>query len=489
MKARGLMRHGLLVAGLALLVFAAGVAIPLDEYAGVPVAGGPLVIDDIAIVDLAAGVVRPGQTIVIAAHRIVYAGAGASAPVPAGARRIAGTGKYAMPGLWDMHIHTVGLSPQLHFPLLIANGVTSVRDMGDGCSFGGDLDCVPTAAAWHKRAAAGTLLAPRIVSTASYHVETVEAGMVQALKARGDTMLKLQLDADVSPDAFGALLSEARQHGMQAAGHLPYQVDLLDPRLDPLLDHFRSIEHDASLLPHCSRPDALFDGRNRNKRLALERANPARCAAVLALMARRGIAYVPSHIASNGQDWLLLSGDYQRDARVKYVALPQRLLWRAYAAIAVAGVRDEDRAVVEAWYRASLALTARAHASGVPVMAGSDSIDAYVTHGFGLHDELAQMVGAGLSPLDALRAATLVPARHAGREGDLGSIEAGKLADIVLLQKNPLDDIAHAGRIDSVVYDGKLYQRKELDGMLAFVERQAASFSVNCKFLWAMRPW
>lgn len=485
-KPSKLLRCVVLPLALAAGALAIGVALPVEELHPRPGDALPIVIDGISIVDLRAGMAQSDQTIIIVGERIVYAGSTAAAPVQANARRISGKGKYAMPGLWDMHVHTVDLSPQLHFPLLVANGVTSVRDMGDGCSFGGDLECTPLAPQWMQRRAAGTLLAPRIVSTASYHVEDDEQGIVAALRKRGDRMLKLQLGGDTDPRVFHALLRQAKVAGMQAAGHLPYAVDLLDPQLGPLA----SVEHDDGLLPQCSMHDPRFDGRSRSKMALLRRADEARCDAVLALMAKRGIAYVPTHVASSGQDWLLLSGDYRRDPRLQYVPLPQRLLWRAYASAHVAGTGADDRAPLQAWHKAALKLTARAQDSGVAVMAGSDSIDAYITHGFGLHDELAQLVKAGLTPVQALRAATSTPARHAGLERDFGSVETGKIADIVILDKNPLDNIAHARAIDSVVHGGRMHGRADLDAMLSFVRRQASSFSLNCKFLWAMiRPW
>lgn len=485
-KPSRLLRYVALPLALAAGALAIGVALPVQELRPFPREALPVVIDDISIVDLSAGVARSDQTIVIVGERIVYAGNAAAAPVQANARRVSGKGKYAIPGLWDMHVHSVDLSAQLHFPLLIANGVTSVRDMGDGCSFGGDLKCTPMAPQWEKLSSADALLAPRLVSTASYHVEEAEEGIVAALRKRGDRMLKLQLDSDADPKVFHSLLRQAKEAGMQAAAHLPYTVDLLDPQFGPL----GSIEHDDGVLPQCSTHDPQFDGRSSSKMALLQRADEARCDAVLAQMAKRGIAYVPTHVASSGQDWLLLSGAYRRDERLKYVALPQRLLWRAYASVHVAGTGDDDRAPLEAWYKAAHKLTARAHARGVAVMAGSDALDAYVTHGFGLHDELAQLVKAGLTPVHALRAATSAPARHAGLERDFGSVEAGKVADIVILDKNPLDNIAHSRAIDSVIYGGKLHQRSDLDAMLAFVEQQASSYSLNSKFLWAMiRPW
>ena len=473
----------LLIISAAAVALAAGVAIPLQEF---PIAAedpGSIVVDNITIVDPRLGTASASQSIVISGNRISYAGPAASAPHSQGAKHVDGSGKYAIPGLWDVHIHTVALSPQLHFPLLLANGITAVRDMGEGCSFSGDLDCVPEAPVWRRRIAAGALIGPRIVATTSYHVEdAVDGDMVARLKARGDDFIKVQLDGQADPAILPKLIADATAKGMRVAGHLPFTADLLDPRMGTLV----SVEHDLSLLPQCSVWSVPFDGRNRSKDALLDRADTARRNAVLDAMASHGTAYVPTHVASSGQDWLLLSGNYRQDERVKYVPLPQRLLWRGYAAVTLAGTDDADRAPLERTYRASHELTKRAAMRGVAVMAGSDAIDAYIAHGFGLHDELNELVLAGLSPAEALRAATWTPARHFGLERDLGTIETGKLADLLLLANNPLEDIANAHNIDTVISNGKLYRRKDLDAMLAFTASQASSYSVASKFLWAM---
>lgn len=477
-----LLRFVVLPLVLAAAAFAAGVAMPLAHLALPAADVRPIVIDDVSVPDLESGETRAGQTIVITGTRIAYVGPAAGAPIPATARRVSGKGKFAIPGLWDMHVHSVDLSPQIHFPLLLANGVTSARDMGDGCSFTGKLDCAPQTRRWLEQRASGQLLAPRLVATASYHVEEASAGVVAALKARGDGMLKLQLDSDAEASLFHSLSAEGGQAGMRVAGHLPYTVDLLDARLAQL----DSIEHDHSLLPQCGPRSGAFDGRNAAKLALLRNLDPARCAAVLALMARRGIAYTPTHVASSGQDVQLLSGAYKDEPSLRYIPWPQRALWRLYATAHSGGSDEQDQTAMRAWQAASYNLTAQAVAAGVPVMAGSDSLDPYVSHGFGLHDELAKLVAAGLTPLQALRAATVVPARHMGLERELGTIAIGKAGDIVLLDRDPLTDIAHARAIHAVVANGQPHQRADLDRMLNFVASQAASFSLNCKFLWAM---
>lgn len=482
--------------GAAIAAFAIGVWWPLRELVPAASQSGPIVIDDVTLIDPRSGMAAARQAVIISGNRIAYAGPSAAAPPVHGARRIAGSGKYLMPGLWDAHVHTLKLSPQLHFPLMLANGVTSVRDMGDGCSWRGDLRCVPDAPAWKTRIAQGTLLAPRLVATASFHIESLgdsvpldgpaidkeSHALVAALKARGDDFIKLQLDERADPAVFQAMIRQAQALGMRSAGHLPFSVDLLDPLSAPM----HSIEHDSSLLPQCAALPAAFDGRNRSKAALLARVDEKRCDAVLAAMAGRGTAYVPTHIASTGQDWLLLSGAYADDARVAYVTAPQRWLWRLYAGMAVAGTDAGHGPVLEAYHRAAQRLTLRAHAHAVPVLAGSDAMDPYVTHGFGLHDELLQLVQAGLPPAEALRAATWTPARHFGLERDFGTVETGKVADMVLLDQNPLRDIRHARAIHALNFDGKVYPRQDLDAMLAYTREQASSFAVACQFIWGM---
>jgi len=119
----------------------------------------------------------------------------------------------------------------------------------------------------------------------------------------------------------------------------------------------------------------------------------------------------------------------------------------------------------------------------VKVLAGSDALDGDVIHGFSLHAELKNLVRAGLSPADALNAATIEPARHLGLEEKLGSIAVGKLADLVLLNANPLEDISNTQKISAVLSAGRIYEKGEIDSALAYVEEQAHSFTIASRFL------
>ena len=114
----------------------------------------------------------------------------------------------------------------------------------------------------------------------------------------------------------------------------------------------------------------------------------------------------------------------------------------------------------------------RMHDAGVPLLAGSDSANPYTYPGSGLHDELEELVAAGLTPVEALRTATTAPAKYLEAEDSLGSITVGKVADLVLLSANPLEDIQNVRRIEAVVARGRLFDRSDLDRMLAEVARR-----------------
>ena len=124
-----------------------------------------------------------------------------------------------------------------------------------------------------------------------------------------------------------------------------------------------------------------------------------------------------------------------------------------------------------------MALTGAMKRAGVGFLAGTDEENPYCFPGFSLHDELALLVKAGFSPLEALEAATINPARYLGRESTIGTIEAGKDADLILLDANPLDDIRNTTKIRTVVANGRLYDRAAIDQILANAEQDAAKWN------------
>lgn len=202
--------------------------------------------------------------------------------------------------------------------------------------------------------------------------------------------------------------------------------------------------------------------------------DPARCNEVFRTFVTNDTWYVPTHVTRRME---ALAGEsaFRNDARLKYVPAWLRNEWLGDADATVE--RDPTPAGRRArmdFYRTGLAITGAAHRAGVRILAGSDSGDTFAFPGSGLHDELEQLVEAGLSPADALRAATHDTAEFLGLADQYGTVEQGKRADLVLLSANPLENIANVRTIRSVVLGGRLLNRERLDALLRQAEATAA---------------
>ncbi|HEX8449630.1 MAG TPA: amidohydrolase family protein, partial [Allosphingosinicella sp.] len=160
------------------------------------------------------------------------------------------------------------------------------------------------------------------------------------------------------------------------------------------------------------------------------------------------------------------------DPNRKYVSKARNAVWDKDLE-ETAAVPPEERAALDRFFRHGLMITGLTHLAGVPIMAGTDASDTMIVPGFSLHRELALLERAGLSPMDALRSATSVPARYLGRARLNGGISAGKEADLVLLRADPLSDVRNIGSIEAVISDGRLFDRAALDSLLAEAERSA----------------
>lgn len=450
-------------AGLAL---AAGLSQPLDPIPQFGIRPDQLVIANVTIIDVTDGKAKSGQTVTIEGGKIVSVVEANDTAPPAGAMVIDGRDKFLIPGLWDAHVHTLAMSDRLHFPLMLAHGVTTIRNMGDGCSWRSTLDCVADQEQWQPSAQR-----PRIVASANYHIEQLDSadaaeGLVRAIKARGDDLIKIQLDDESDPDAskFAALVAASGRLGIPATGHVPTTARLTDPVYDAL----SSIEHDSQLLPLC-RAGA-----------------PESCDAVLAALARRRTAYVPTHLASTGQDVALARNQPEQERLLPFTSSALATIWQAYRWLHSSSTDAQDLAAFEQNHRDALRLTLKAHRAGVPILAGADALDPFVLHGPALHEELAYLARAGLSPAEVLRAATTSPAMTIGEGGETVLVGAGNRANLVLLDRNPLDDISATQAIHTVIANGSVYSPDDRARMIAFVKDQASHFSVGARSWWAL---
>jgi hypothetical protein len=445
----------------------------------------PLVVNHVTIINPGAAA-QPDMTVVIRGDRIVAVSRDArSSP---DALLVDGRGKFLIPGLWDMHIHGVYAKATRDFvqPLLVVNGVTGARVMAselpyDQISRQKEPHLQPDQLAPRTVSSGRTVNGPRGASKTSIVVQSARDGTaaIDSVLRSGGTFVKLFNNTPRA--AYFTLLHEARSRGVRVTGHLPWEIDALEAS-----DSGQAIEHVTSLMRSCS-------SREVELRDSLTRVRGTRAAAGTE---RRVIGYannsfdlarcrvLAARFAAH-QTWLAptLAAVYRKTtssasaAAVHYVPGGKSELEdaRAWEARRSAG---EQRFLQLQWQHARKIVNLM-HRAGAPILAATDAIAPTLVPGFSLHDELALLVSAGLTPAEALDAATGAPVRYLGMTDSLGSIAPGKLADLVLLAGNPLADIRNTRKIEAVVLRGHFLERRYLDDVLRDLRRRARNASLK----------
>ncbi len=488
------------------------------ERAELPPDGSSLAFTRVNVVDVESARVLPNQTVLIAGNRIQAVGSSARVKIPSGAQVVDATGKYLIPGLWDMHLHVVDPdtpgSPDVVLPLLVANGVTGGRDLG-AMSLDSILqlrsDIRTGQRIGPRLVVAGKLLdgVPLVFPPDAILVRTAEEGrqIVDSLAARGVDLIKPY--EMLRREVFFAIVDQAKRRGLLLAAHVPLSVDAAEVSDAGVqtLEHLRNIELACS-----SKADSLRAARTamleeEGARVApqgglafawsagyadgaafrakLHRAqrprardtyDPQRCADLLRRFARNGTWHDPT-LAIETSEVERPDTSHRVRATLRYVPPRFREAW-ARAVDGLDKLPPEEAAEMEMQARWLIRLVAALRDAGVGLLAGTDVSNPYMVPGFSLHEELRALTRAGLTPAEALRAATLHPAQALSATDSLGTVEGGKLADLVLLDANPLLDIGNARKIRGVVLNGRFLDRRALDQLLADAER-AANTSQN----------
>ena len=425
----------------------------------------PIALTHVTVIDVTSGAPKRDTTVVIIGDRISAIGDSANVSVPADAQVVDASGKFLIPGLWDMHVHWYFRDT---FTLFIANGVTGVRQMF------GNSDLLR----WRDQIAKGSLLGPRMFvaspiidgpepvwpNSISVSNENDGRKAVKRVKQWGADFVKVY--SLLPHDAYFGIADAAKQEGITFVGHVPNSVS---PREASDAGQ-KSIEHLTGILIECSDKETeLRDklvkadspgARGRVQATALETYDEKKAAKLFARFAKNHTWQCPTLTVLRSLAYL---GDesFRRDGRQRYI--PRQLLQRWMLR---ANRNQGDNAGAKRCFQKQLEIVRAMRKAGVPILAGTDTGNPFCFPGFSLHDELALLVIAGLTPVEALRSATLNPATFFGLEQTLGTIEPGKIADLVLLDANPLDDIRNTQRINAVVLNGRLFDRKALDKML-----------------------
>jgi imidazolonepropionase-like amidohydrolase len=443
---------------------------------------------NVTLIDGTGKPAQPGITVVISGNRIESLQR--DTPPKAGIRTEDGTGKFLIPGLWDMHAHLDG--PNLaSLPIFITQGVTGIRTMGGRV--------VPLQRQFDLRnsVAAGRRLGPRLVVPvrligiegmgipppppedrfpATERVITADE-VRNAVHAAVDQYRAdfIKVHNGLSREIFFAILSEGRALKIPVAGHVTQLQAPVETAARTVQETIASRGASLVTLAEASNAGlASIEHMDTLRRHLRERGAPndvviddlaashkAWLADLFALFRQNRTWFCPTLTDTERAGRILPD-----DPRLKYFSASQRAAWMKGSG-AIPLDQTESAARV---HRAHLSFTKAMHQAGVGLLAGTDFSPTWGMAGFGLHEELKQFVAAGLSPMDALRTATYNPAQFLGLLDTIGTIEPGKESEMVLLDGNPLDDIRNTAKINRVFTNGRTYSRQALDRMLAAVE-------------------
>jgi imidazolonepropionase-like amidohydrolase len=447
-----------------------------------------LAIAHVTVINPGTASVQPESIVVINADRITFVSHSVVVPLAKNTRVIDGRGQFLIPGLWDMHVHSAfgdwfPGGRDIILPLFIANGVTGVRDMG------GDI---PVLFGWRKQIAAGKIVGPRMIISgpmldallpegklrfpSSIAVTTPESAVaaVDSLKAQGVDFIKVQ--SVISHDAYLAAAAEARKVGLPIVGHVPDRVRLAEV----IAAGQKSVEHLMGIFEGCSTQEDKFIAGQGDLQLLLSTGDQAKCDALIQRLAQSQTWEVPTLAWQRGGTFLD-QRDLKHDPLDKYVpAYWREVTWKRFTEEMMPGLLHDPLELRQKYFAGNLQMVGALHRAGVPFMAGTDAAPGvYIMPGFSLHDELANFVEAGFTPMESLQTATSGPAKFLGTESTSGAIAPGKVADLVLLSANPLEDIHNTRQITAVIANGRLFDRPALNRILQDVEAAAKKAPSN----------
>jgi imidazolonepropionase-like amidohydrolase len=457
----------------------------LFAQAGLAQSGG-LALTHVTVVDPGVGKPQPDMTILVSGHDIVVVGQAKTVRIPASDKVIDGAGKFVIPGLWDMHSHFRDASRDLKMD--IANGVLGTRNMG-----GVVKDVFPL----RDAIAHGQQLGPMIVAcgpiidgpdswsnpdfTISVKTADEARAAVVSLKQQGTDCIKVY--DGLSRDSYFAILDEAKKLDLPVVGHLPSAISVREASDAGQ----RSLEHGIALAGGSTAEaeyikrrmdNSVFQEALRTRNFALIPAAIARdntmmldafsqerADATYRLLAKNNTFITPTLVTQRSLTFID-DLNAKPDPRMQYVSTEELQWWKPESGMLTKYRTPEYIAMKKREYAKMLEEVHRAQTLGVHLLAGTDITIPYTYPGFSLHDELQLFVEAGLTPMQALETATTNPALLLGLSKTWGRVERGYLANLVVLNADPLTDISNVNKIDSVVVNGQRWDRSQLDQLL-----------------------
>ena len=431
----------------------------------------PLVIENVVVVDVVAGRVTEPRTVIITDRRISAIGDPATTVIPPAAVRVEGNCRFLTPGLVDMHVHLFNNASHRPpndwaLPLFVANGVTGVREMRS------EISDLATIEGWRRAVEKRELIAPRILAAGvAVRGDSPDAARRDVRKAATAGAAFIKIFSEVPESHWRAILEEARALSIPVSGHVPTEVSALtaakagqrsNEHLTQLYEACSSKEKQFLAAHHGQRGNDALKLRDAQERDVLESFDAVACVETAKALAKTGQVQVPtltlSHFEARGA-----RKRFRDDPRWSSLRKDEQTRWERIIEQEPPGI---EQVAIRRWEVSRDIVRAMSDAR-VRILAGTDAPMPLVYPGSSLHKEMELLVESGLSPADALRAATIWSAEFLGLSDNSGSVAVGKRADLLLLDGNPLLDIKNTQRIRIVFLDGRVVNREQLDGMLA----------------------
>jgi hypothetical protein len=422
-----------------------------------------IAIQNVTVIDATGASAKSGMTVLITGNRILKINKTQKTKLAEDVKVVDGSGKFLIPGLWDMHIHPFDeedIRWKEFMAIFITNGITNVRVMF------GNLELHQ----WREEISSDKLIGPRMIiaSPRPAGISSVEEGrhFVRKSKSEGADFIKILSD-DLPRDVYFAIADEANKQGIPFAGHVPYSVSAVEASDAGQL----SLEHKHSVsIPYSELEEEIRTNlmnintlRERVKLMADIDYNEQKAKKLFTHLVENGTFVCPTLVVWNEpayRDKVELANDprfafYPSAVRNWFKYMGEKLI-DDEVITALRRICSESHYIVGAMNKAGVKILAGTDSGGVP----------FVFQGFSLHDELELFVESGLTPMEALQTATINAAECVGRLDSLGTIEEGKIADLILLEENPLLSIENTKKINSVLYNGKYFDRSKLDKIL-----------------------
>ena len=440
-----------------------------------------LILERVTVIDSTGSPAKPDVSVLIVDGKIQSISRTAKTKPVSDAIVIDATGKFLIAGLWDMHVHALSKNePDRFFPLFIANGVTGIRDMG------GDIPLAQIAQI-KKEIASGSRLGPEIFAAGpilegerpfwpfsiAVKSPTDARRAVTKLTEEGADFLKVY--NTLSRDSYLAIADQAKELKIPFVGHIPDGVTPSEAsnRGQKSIEHlwgipnYLSSENEqlrimAAAANDADDPKTARDAFYKINQTILTTYDSNKAQELFAEFAHNRTSQTPTLVVLRSYA-KIHDAALRQDPRLAYISDDFLNFWNSM------GGKPDPRNDEMQWrlFQHNLEIVKAMHSARVPLLAGTDTPNPYTYPGFSLHEELELLVSAGLSPLEALQTATLRAAEFLGVENRLGSVEVGKIANLVLLDANPLQDVRNTQKIRGVILRGTFLDRKRLDELLA----------------------